>query len=714
MAKNNKFNYKLFDEFIETFIVNNKDTLTDSELIFTEDNLSEVINALNGKESGDGGSNYQNIITRLKIEEKILLLHAYWLWYYPFNIDFKQKQKFFNDIKLKSKFMFSKDYHLASPGTLGSRTNGKNGEILWLLINVFQKFMFNNSITDSKTFKKQYVEIFKNKKDGIGIRNMLLHLCDRKNYEPIAYNNHKEWIINSYKKDYPGIEKMGCDDAIKEIKEKALKPKGINDFYDESIRVKWDKELNQSKESGKEDGVNNEEIDKMGKKRGNLTCNSKPSLNLILYGPPGTGKTYHTVNKALEILLSEQERNQIFGESDLEKVERETLENKFKELKDKEKRIVFTTFHQSMSYEDFIEGIKPITSDDGKVTYEVKPGIFKQICERANLLAQNNFQKAWGNFKNDLKNDLKTQREIVIKPPKGRTFNQFKIELCQNNTSVRDINDHSKTLNFNRAYEVYTGGTVYYQSYYEGLLELLKDKYNLKDYKAPVDNSEETSNKQEMEQDSEPYVLIIDEINRGNVANIFGELITLIEDDKRGKLSVKLPYSNEDFSVPKNLYIIGTMNTADRSVEALDTALRRRFSFEEMMPDYNLDELKTNVGSYELHKILKTINTRIEVLKDRDHLIGHSYFIGITTEEQLKSAFFDKVIPLLQEYFYGDYEKIQMILGDGFVVKDGDVENATFASNNSTIDRPIVAYKIADKNTIDLNNALGKLMLSTD
>jgi len=140
-----------------------------------------------------------------------------------------------------------------------------------------------------------------------------------------------------------------------------------------------------------------------------------------------------------------------------------------------------------------------------------------------------------------------------------------------------------------------------------------------------------------------------------------------------------------------------------------------------MMPDYNLDELNTNVGSYKLHKILKTINTRIEVLKDRDHLIGHSYFMGLPQQydgsilpDDLKTVFFDKVIPLLQEYFYGDYEKIQMILGDGFVVKDGDIENATFASNNSTIDRPIVAYKIADKNTIDINNALDKLMVKTD
>ena len=320
---------------------------------------------------------------------------------------------------------------------------------------------------------------------------------------------------------------------------------------------------------------------------------TKLPLNLILYGPPGTGKTYHTVNKALEILTGTDDHD----------------EEKFNDLKDRG-RIVFTTFHQSMSYEDFIEGIKPkFDKRDNNLKYPIKPGIFKQLCYRA---------------KNDKANK---------------------------------------------------------------------------------------------------YVLIIDEINRGNVANIFGELITLIEDDKRGKLSVKLPYSNEDFSVPKNLYIIGTMNTADRSVEALDTALRRRFSFEEMMPDYNLDELNTNVGSYKLHKILKTINTRIEVLKDRDHLIGHSYFMGLPQQSDgsilpndLKTVFFDKIIPLLQEYFYGDYEKIMMVIGGGFF-KNEQKQTVKFAfdnndkDNNYNFDQLEKTFHILSKNdAIDMTEALKKLM----
>jgi len=229
-------------------------------------------------------------------------------------------------------------------------------------------------------------------------------------------------------------------------------------------------------------------------------------------------------------------------------------------------------------------------------------------------------------------------------------------------------------------------------------------------------------------------VLIIDEINRGNVANIFGELITLIEEDKRltpGKTNiytVELPYSNKEFGVPSNLYIIGTMNTADRSVEALDTALRRRFSFEEMMPkpellkDYNIKNSGGDFCTFE--NILNTINSRIEVLKDRDHLIGHSYFMikdkdGNDIKELnlgnqvhsdiLKNIFFDKIIPLLQEYFYGDYEKILMVLGNGFV-EEKSPENK-FAGNKTYDGLPEKVYHIVKPESFKLLDALDSMKI---
>lgn len=316
-------------------------------------------------------------------------------------------------------------------------------------------------------------------------------------------------------------------------------------------------------------------------------------LNLILYGPPGTGKTYHTIDKALEILGYK-------GSDD-----RAEKLKAFKRYRDEEHRIVFTTFHQSMSYEDFIEGIKP-TLGITPVGYIIEDGLFKQISDKASNDTENN------------------------------------------------------------------------------------------------------------------YVLIIDEINRGNIANIFGELITLIEEDKRKgfpeEMSVVLPYSKTPFSVPNNLYIIGTMNTADRSVEALDSALRRRFVFEEMMPCPDLlREIKVESLDISLEVLLNTINKRIEILKDREHQIGHSYFMGFVkgTEceikaEKLLPVFRNNIIPLLQEYFYGDYEKIMLVLGDGFIERR--TASVKFAGNQSCDDIPENIYSIRNVSETEAGDAIRKLM----
>lgn len=269
----------------------------------------------------------------------------------------------------------------------------------------------------------------------------------------------------------------------------------------------------------------------------------------------------------------------------------EEVEEKFPELYDikyrldnvestrekKLERFVFVTFHQSYSYEDFIEGIKP-NLDEEELSYVLEEGVFQKICNRA---------------RNDQEND---------------------------------------------------------------------------------------------------YAIFIDEINRGNVSSIFGELITLIEDDKRegakNEMRAVLPYSKEDFSVPKNLYIVGTMNTADRSVEALDTALRRRFSFREMTPNPELiasegplKDVKGMLGNIDLVLMLKTINGRIEKLIDKDHRIGHSYFLNITSKQDLDRVFKDKVIPLFEEYFFGDIGKISLVLGNSFVKRKSSTD-ITFASSN--------------------------------
>jgi len=331
-------------------------------------------------------------------------------------------------------------------------------------------------------------------------------------------------------------------------------------------------------------------------------------LNQIFFGPPGTGKTFHTINEAIKIADPE------FYE--IHKNDRDQLKDRFKLLSlnnDNESvgQIGFTTFHQSFSYEDFIEGIKPNEPKDGDtfLKYEIKEGVFKKICRLAD----------------------------------------------------DSLNDSVLT----------------------------------------------TKN----------FVLIIDEINRGNVSSVFGELITLIEKDKRAgadeELSVTLPYSKEIFSVPQNVYIIGTMNTADRSIEALDTALRRRFSFTDMPPKPELiktvGSLKSTngkLGDINVVKILKTINNRIEKLIDKDHKIGHSYFLNISNKQDLKDTFRDKVIPLLEEYFFGDFGKISLVLGSSFISKES-TDGVKFATSNdydSSIANDLLersVYEITKENNWD-------------
>jgi hypothetical protein len=288
---------------------------------------------------------------------------------------------------------------------------------------------------------------------------------------------------------------------------------------------------------------------------------------VILFGPPGTGKTYKMQNDYI---------------SHFDKT------NRFS-----------TTFHQSYSYEEFVEGLKPVSdTDDEDVKYQIVQGVLRIACERAAQLA-----------------GYPTLQDCLD-------------DLCENRKKAFTAAVNQKRL----------------------------------------------------------VLLCIDEINRGNVAAIFGDLISLMEDSKRlgegaqSEMIVSLPYSKDNFGVPKNLVIVGTMNTADRSIQLLDSALRRRFKFVELLPDYAV--FKDVDTSKKAKTILENINAKIRCLLNKDNQIGHSYLMFVKSDEDILDAIINKIIPLLEEYFHNDIEKVRFVLNEDdetnhpFYVKDEKAETA--------------------------------------
>ena len=563
------------------------------------------------------------------------------------------------------------------------------------------------------------------------------------------------------------------------------------------------------------------------------------TLNTILYGPPGTGKTYHSINKSVAIASPE---------FIIAKSSREQIKNEYERLV-KDGQIEFITFHQSMSYEDFIEGIKPVDPNETGdfLKYEIKDGIFKRLCERAIRVPEikassftiteeefqnSNFYKmslgdtsnpdddqiydwcikngyiALGrgdviDFSGMKENDIQQMVPDKLDKFSSQSINYFihyakrddYVIVTYGNLQFRAIGkiigdyefkkvDGLHVHQFRKVQWLWHGKELPYEEIYDRQFQQQSiykmDKRGIKkDFLMKGGNTVSTV-------DSKPknYVLIIDEINRGNVSQIFGELITLIEDDKRaGKneaLTVTLPYSKKSFSVPSNLYIIGTMNTADRSVEALDTALRRRFAFEfmdsqpQILSSYHLlhrlwfkhwlaepgtkeweawvadeqnfielsgmskEEVRYKAladkyekegmeaqwleskpaelfagivqfnGGVDLSQLLKAVNERLEVLLSKDHTIGHAWLMSVFSVEDLKEVFRNKIIPLLQEFFYKDYAKIGLVLGSAFV-KPRKVERKIFANFKDENElaaeyEDTIIYTLSDTNDLQLND----------
>ncbi|RRW40037.1 ATPase [Pseudomonas luteola] len=399
-------------------------------------------------------------------------------------------------------------------------------------------------------------------------------------------------------------------------------------------------------------------------------------LNQILFGPPGTGKTYATIDAALEILdpvfLSSQRDNRV------------ALKKRFEELMNAG-RIRFITFHQSFSYEDFVEGLRAVPDESsGQLCYEVVDGVFKSFCK---AVAVCNGTTAIGAFPfligecfgSGYKVEKTSPDLLELKKPNGKSLPLGMSLLTTLADYVRQglltVND----IREKRVFEKVPTSLLepYLVNGYNNILPPLVERLLGQPGQAIAKVGEPNRN--------EARVFIIDEINRGNVSRIFGELITLIEPSKRTgadeALSVTLPYSKEDFSVPDTVYLIGTMNTADRSLAGLDIALRRRFTFHEMPPRPSLldDVWVINQGvQVSIARLLERMNQRIEVLLDRDHCLGHAFFMEMKTDtskqtlEYLSFIFRQKILPLLQEYFFEDWERIGWVLNDQNA--KGDVE----------------------------------------
>ncbi len=494
------------------------------------------------------------------------------------------------------------------------------------------------------------------------------------------------------KKTWPEI-----DETLRVIREEQEKQHGTEiDFYDESIKGKWWK------------GKSNQ---KPAKEETQPTLSTMPntSLNQILYGPPGTGKTWSTVHHALSIIEGR-------SVEDLEQEDRAAVKERFEKLKES-RQIEMVTFHQSFAYEDFIEGIKPVLEDDSdNLDYEIVDGIFKTISNRANdnltrsssevgtldldallhKFAQSITDRIEQAETIKLSQEEKYRAQIKECKTLANGQIQFKFIFPESGT------EHSLSTNMIfRDYTKFSNGEIKsyedieptYDSksrYHGHAIYLFPLMERIKEYQ----DSEAWQPGKQVAQTRQEYVLIIDEINRGNIAKIFGELITLIEPSKRSgeddATSIILPYSKDKFGVPVNLHIIGTMNTADRSIALLDTALRRRFDFIEMMPQPDHPRISKDIEGVNCQELLQVMNQRITALLDREHQIGHSYLIDVDDMEKLAHVFQNKIIPLLQEYFYEDWAKIYLVLNENKFVSSTKIAGDLFRDSNVVNDDHLI------------------------
>lgn len=454
-----------------------------------------------------------------------------------------------------------------------------------------------------------------------------------------------------------------------------------------------------------------------------------PASNIILYGPPGTGKTYSVRRRTLELL----------GHPTAATASAAEVKAEWDRLL-RAGQIVFCTFHQAFAYEEFIEGLRAITDDDGNVHYRVEPGVFRRLAltaaaEGAETTAATDldFGARWSLLVSAIQAEPK-----VVTSKSGATY---KLELSSRDNIHAFAGEVDKDGVFTKRQDAAPlvaprwalervwkkraalgddptttelgkeagGATVVWMAYRE--LQKL-DRLAVETIE-PIDLARRSliaGSSFSFGPGVRQFVLVIDEINRANIARVFGELITLLEPDKRlgavNELRVQLPSSKEWFGVPPNLHVLGTMNTADRSIALMDVALRRRFTFEELLPDLAV----LDVALVEAHveatlrdlvlRVFTRLNERLRFLYDRDHQVGHAYFLNVKTLADLRTAFAERILPLLQEYFYGQWDKIALAVGHPHA-DDGTPRERSDDSSAGTF---LTARKLSEKALIGIDH----------
>ncbi len=398
------------------------------------------------------------------------------------------------------------------------------------------------------------------------------------------------------------------------------------------------------------DDKNQENINKINNQENKIK-------NIILYGAPGVGKT-HNYKNLISMIEDGKSQNEIFNV--VSKNQHVELNNETFETIKQDKRVEFVTFHQSYSYEDFIEGFRP--NESGNI--ELDDGIFKRLSLNAlNKIKESEFKHISFDEAYDILRGMYFNNELEP------LYSVSDIEIIINDFKEKSLKVRSKSAK-DEQYVKKNDLEVVVNAILKNLvskpsdirrLEVKKDTFSLSGYYFPIGNKIVEiikNNKIDVEKEKNFYI-VIDEINRGNISKIFGELITLIEEDKRDVYEVTLPYSREKFKVPSNLYIIATMNSTDKSIATIDIALRRRFTFLKMKPNEDL------IKNEKAKELFNSLNVFIKNSLNEDYMLGHSYFMKVIDKNDLEFVKEYKIKPLLEEYFYADdenYKKAMDIL----------------------------------------------------